>query len=190
MMKKTDMNLYESYLDEQKAVASRTSPVRIYLAIIVFSVLILGAIGIKLLVDNTVVKNKIKDIEAYVNDPKIKDSVTEVNDIQQKIIALNDIDGKVTSIREVLDEIPRYDSEILDILYYERPSDIKYTYLTYEENTVYVEYSSLKPSSASNYALSLQHTNLFADISYEGYGYDILHGVYRGVIKCMLKGGN
>ena len=178
MMKKTDMNLYESYLDEQKAVASRTSPVRIYLAIIVFSVLILGAIGIKLLVDNTVVKNKIKD------------SVTEVNDIQQKIIALSDIEGKVTSIREVLDEIPRYDSEILDILYYERPSDIKYTYLTYEENTVYVEYSSLKPSSASNYALSLQNTNLFADISYEGYGYDTVHGVYRGVIKCMLKGGN
>lgn len=190
MMKKTDMNLYESYLNEQKVAASRTSPVRIYLAIIVFTVLILGAIGIKLFVDNAVVKNKIKDIEAYVNDPLNKDKITEVNDIQQKIVALADIEVKVTSLREVLDQIPRYDSEILDILYYERSSDIKYTSLTYEENTVYVEFSSYKPSSASNYALSLQHTNLFADVSYEGYGYDTEHGVYRGVIRCMLKGGN
>ena len=189
-MKKTDMNLYESYLAEKKAVASRTSPFRIYLAIIVFSVLILGAIGIKLFVDNTVIKNKITEIEAYINDPKIKDKITEVNEIQKKIIALSDIEEEVELIRKVLNQIPMYDSELLDILYYERPSDIRYTTLTYEENTVYVEFSSYKPSSASNYALSLQHTNLFADVSYEGYGYDTVNGVYRGVIKCMLKGGN
>ncbi len=190
MMKKTDMNLYDSYRNEQKAQASHTSPVRLYLAIFIFTALILSAFGVKLFVDNLSLKNKIEAINEYINDPNIKQKVAEINDIQKKLVALDDINARVEKLNEVFADMPRYDSKVLDILYYERPNDIYYTQLSYEENTVYIEFAALRASSASNYALNLQHTDQFADVSYEEYAYDPQYGVYRGVIMCMLKGGN
>ncbi len=189
-MKKTDMNLYERYRLEQKVVASRTSPVRLYLAIIIVAMLLMGAYSVKLLLDNTGVKNKINDINNYLNDSSIKSKIDELNDIQKKLISLNDIDTRIKEIQNVFAYLPRYDSEVLAILYYEKPTDLAYTKITYEQNVVSVEFSTKNPAAASNYALKLQQTNSFADVSYEGYKYDTEYGVYRGEILVMLRGGN
>ena len=106
------------------------------------------------------------------------------------MISLNDIDARIKEIQSIFGYLPRYDSEVLAILYYEKPTDLAYTKISYEQNVVSVEFSTKNPAAPSNYALKLQQTNSFADVSYEGYKFDKEYGVYRGEILVMLRGGN
>lgn len=189
-MKKNDMNLYERYRNEIKVKANKTSPVRLYSGIVIGAILIIGAYGVKLFIDNIVVSNNISDLELYVNDPQIVSKMNDIQQIQNNISRLNEIETSVNEVNAVLDYIPRYDSVILDIIYYEKPAVIQYTSLTYTENTISIAFTAPRSSDASNFALSLQRTKKFADVSYEGYTYDGVANVYRGVIVCILEGEN
>jgi len=189
-MKKNDMNLYERYRSENNIKANYTSPIRLYLAIIIAAVLIVGAYSAKLIIDNLVIKNNITNLEQYVNNTEIVTQMDEISQIQSNISRLNEIETSVSGLNAVLDYIPRYDSVILDIIYYEKPAAITYTTLTYSDNTISIEFTAPKSSDASNFALSLQRTKKFADVSYEGYEYDSVTNLYRGVLVCIMEGEN
>jgi len=182
--------LYERYRNDIKAKTNQTSPIRLYSAIIIGAVLITGAYGVKLFIDNLVISNNIDELEQYVNDPQIVSEMNEIKQIQSNISRLNEIETNVNEVNTVLSDIPRYDSVILNIIYYEKPAAIKYTELTYSDNTISIAFTAPRSSDASNFALSLQRTKKFADVSYDGYTYDSVSKLYRGVIVCILEGEN
>ncbi|MEA5027060.1 hypothetical protein SDC9_121057 [bioreactor metagenome] len=188
MMKKNDMNLYERYRIEKKVESSHTSPVRFYFAVLISVILITAAVGVKLFVDNMLVKDKIAVLEEYVNKTAVVEKMDEAKSIQANINLLADIETRINEILMVIDYIPRYDSTVLNVLYYEKPSSVTYTSISYEKDMISVVFSAKYSSDASNYVLRLQHTAAFADVSYSGYTYDEGYKVYRGTIVCMLKG--
>lgn len=188
-MKKNDMNLLERYRSEQKRKANTTNVFNIYILLILAAILILGAYALKLVLDNNSMRSEIASLKEYVERPAMVEKMQEISKIQENLKVLDDIETEAISLNDVISYRPKFDSKILDVIYYERPTNVKFTLLEYEENTVILSLTSKKPSDFSNYALHLQRTFQFSDVSYEGYTFDKDTGLYTGSIRCIMKGG-
>lgn len=188
-MKKQDMNLLLAYQAEQKRKANKMSPMQVYTIVLIASVLIIGAFAIKLWIDNTMIKNDIETVRAYNENPQIVDRMVNIDRMQSQIKQLDAIKVEAVTLKEVIDFKPRFDSRVLDVLFYEKPSTLKFTKIDYGANTINIEYTSVKVSDVSNYVIHLQRTFSFADVSYQGYEYDTVLGIYSGRINVILKGG-
>ena len=189
-MLKRDMNLLESYRLVQKARNERTSPSVMYLAIILFVALALGTYSLKLYFDNSTLESKIEAIENYINDPLVIKKLNDISTMQENIKQLDSLKAEVISIIDVLDYIPRFDQDILKILFDNLPAGIQITKVSYINSWISLEIMGPYPSDSSNYALRLQRTNFFKDVIYDGYRYDEGLRKYRGTMKIQLKGGN
>jgi len=189
-MKKQDMNLLERYRSEQKKKANTTSPIRIYFILISAAILILGAYALKIVLDNNSMNQEIASITEYIQNPNVVEKMNGIKKIQENIKTLDEIESEVANLDLVIDYRPKFDSKILDVIYYERPTDIKFSFLEFAENTITIEMTGKRPSDFSNYVLRLQRTYKFADVSYAGYAYDKEIGLYTGTVACIMKGGN
>jgi hypothetical protein len=188
-MKKTDMNLLLTYQKEVKRKANQTKPVRLYIILILAAAFILGAYALKVVLDNNSLRNEIASTKSYIEDPKITEKMDEIYRIQADLKTLDEIEAEANLLGEVINFKPKFDSKILDVIYYERPTTVKFNLLEYSENTLVLNMRGTRPSDFSNYALRLQRTYQFADVSYEGYEYDEESKLYVGSIRCIMKGG-
>jgi hypothetical protein len=188
-MKKNDMNLLLTYQKEVKRKANQPKPVRFYIILILAAILILGAYALKVFLDNNSLRNEITSIKNYIENPKITEKMDEIYRIQADLKTLDEIEAEANLLGDVISFKPKFDSKILDLVYYERPTSIKFTLLEYEENTIILNMTGTRPSDFSNYALRLQRTYQFADVSYDGYAYDTEKRIYIGAIRCIMKGG-
>ncbi len=188
-MKKQDMNLLLAYQAEQKRKANKMSPMQVYTIVLIASVLISGAFAIKIWLDNMNVKSEIESIRAYNEDPKIVERMINIDRIQSQLKQLDEIQAEAITLKNVIDYKPRFDSSILDVLYYEKPKMLEFTNIDYASNTVTLDYSTIYVSDVSNYVIHLQRTFSFADVSYSGYTYND-DGTYSGSISVVMKGGN
>jgi hypothetical protein len=188
-MLKKDMNLLESYRYIQKARSEKTSPTTLYLGIIFFVVLILSVYSLKLFFDNSTLENKIVSIEDYINDPFIIRKLNEISTMQENIKQLDSLKAEVVSIIDVLDYIPRFDQEILQILFDNLPEDVTITKVSYIDSWIALEVEGQFPSDSSNYALRLLRTEFFKDVVHEGYKYVSSTRDYVGNLRVQMKGG-
>lgn len=188
-MLKRDMNLLESYRYIQKARSEKTSPTTMYLGIILFVALSLGVFSLKLFFDNAALVNKIVTIEEYINDPMVIRKLNEISTMQSNIKQLDSLKTEVMSIIDVLDYIPRFDQEILQILFDNLPQDVSFTKVLYADSWISLEITGKFASDSSNYALRLQRTEFFKDVVHEGYIYDNVNRSYVGNIRVQMKGG-
>ncbi len=188
MMKKNDMNLLESYRSDQKKKANTTNVFNIYIILIIAAVLIMGAFSLKLVLDNNSMRNELNSLKNYIDSPTVVNKINELNKIQEDLKTLDEIQAEAVSLGDVIRYMPKFDSKILDVVYYEKPKEISFTLLEFEENTVILNMTGKRPSDFSNYALRLQRTYQFADVSYDGYTYDKDLALYTGSIRCIMKG--
>jgi len=189
-MKKQDMNLLLTYKAELQRKANKISPIKMYVVIIISAALIVGAFAVKLVLDNINIKNEIESVQNYINSPNVVEKMSELSKINENIQLLDEIETEALTLKDVIDYKPHFDSKILDVIYYERPSTIKFTDIDYKANEVSLEYTAKNVSDVSNYVLKLQRTYSFEDVSYNGYVYDDELKLYTGTIVCLLKGGN
>ena len=187
-MKKTDMNLLARYREINKLKANRTSAGRMYIAIFLAALLLIGAYSVKLFIDNSLLKSDIQELQSYVESPNVIARMNEVATLQDNLKKLDAMSDDLNSINEVLGEIPRFDSSVLSILYSTRPTNVRFESVSYEGSAVVINFYGPRPSDASNYVLRLKRTNYFKDVIYNGYSFD--GEVYRSSIRCVLKGGN
>lgn len=187
-MKKQDMNLLLVYKAEQKRKANKISPVRLYSIILIATILIVSAFALKLAIDNMLINDEINETRAYIESPDIVEKMNDISKIKEDIKLLDEIQIEATSLKNVIDYKPRFDSKILDVVFYERPDTIKFSSIEYRENIISLYYSAKNVSDVSNYVLRLQRSFSFADVSYEGYEYDSDSGKYTGVVNCLMKG--
>lgn len=188
-MLKKDMNLLESYRQIQKARSEKTSPSVMYLGIVLFVALALGIYSLKLFFDNSTIESKIVSIENYINDPLVIRKLNEISTMQSNIKQLDSLKVEVIGIIDVLDYIPRFDQEILQILFDNLPEDININKVSYIDSWISLEIVGGFASDSSNYALRLQRTEFFKDVIHEGYKYDETSRRYIGNLKVQMKGG-
>jgi hypothetical protein len=188
-MLKRDMNLLESYRYIQKARSEKTSSTTMYLGIVLFVALSLGVYSLKLFFDNSTLETKIISIENYINDPLVIRKLNEISTMQTNIKQLDSLKAEVISIIDVLDYIPRFDQEILQILFDNLPEDVGITKVSYIDAWISMEVTGQFASDSSNYALRLQRTEFFKDVVHEGYKYETASRSYVGNIRVQMKGG-
>jgi hypothetical protein len=109
--------------------------------------------------------------------------------MQANIKQLDSLKTEVVSIIDVLDYIPRFDQEIIQILFDNLPENISITKVSYIDGWISLEVSGQFPSDSSNYALRLQRTEFFKDVIHEGYKYETASRSYIGNIRVQMKGG-
>jgi hypothetical protein len=188
-MLKKDMNLLESYRYIQKARSEKTSSTTMYLGIVLFVALSLGVYSLKLFFDNSTLESNIGLIEEYINDPLVIRKLNEISIMQDNIKQLDSLKAEVASIIDVLDYIPRFDQEILQILFDNLPENVGITKVSYIDSWISMEVTGQFASDSSNYALRLQRTEFFKDVVHEGYKYDATLRSYIGNLKVQMKGG-
>lgn len=189
-MKKLDINLLVPYKAELTRKANKISPLRLYFIILIATILIVGAYALKLTLDNISVNDEITETRAYIESPTVSEKMNDLSKIQENLNLLDQIEIEATTLKDVIDYKPRFDSKILDIIYYERPNTIKFSNIDFSSNMISLDYSTKNVSDVSNYVLRLQRTYSFADVSYEGYAYNEDTKTYTGIIVCLMKGGN
>lgn len=189
-MKKQDMNLLARYEEVNKIKASQYSDKKIFVIVVVVTVLILGAFSAKLFIDNSLIKNDIETIEGYINDPNIQQRLANVNQLQEDLDQIEVMLEEVNSINEVFEANARFDSEVLNTLYYTQPYRVELENITYKDGLLSVIISGVHSYDASNYVLRLLDTGYFKTVKYSGYVYSESEGRYFATLQCLLKGGN
>ena len=189
-MKKTDMNLLARYREINKLKANRTSPGKVYLAVFLAAFLLIAAYSTKLWIDNSLLKQDIRELQNYVESPNVIARMNEVATLQDNLKKLDTMTDELKSIDEVLGSIPRYDSAVLSVFYSTRPVGVRFDSINYTGSSVVVSINGPRPSDASNYVLRLQRTGFFKDVQYTGYNFNDGASMYSSTITCILKGGN
>jgi len=188
-MNKKDMNLLLRYREIYKERSSQSSPTRIYLAILLVTFLILGAISISLWLNKVALEQDIVDLNNYVNSSDVLQKMDEVKQLQTNIESLNSLIDQTISINDVFDSAVRFDSEALSVIQASRYTGISFDSLSYAKGILYINISGTKASDASNYVLRLLRENYFKHVDYSGYTYDATDLVYRSTIRCTMFGG-
>jgi len=186
-MKKTDMNLLDSYRRVTKIQANKDAANRIYVAIFIGSILIMGAFWIKLLIDNSFIKQDIKSVELYVNDPQILAKAAEADQLNAEIKALETISLELENANAAFDYMPRLDSGLIYLILDERPGTVSVNNISFSGDRITLDITGTRVYSVSDYVLRLKRLNYFQDVQYNGY---ILGGfAYNSSINLILEGG-
>lgn len=186
---KHDMNLLLSFQAELKYKKNQTSSAKLYLAIILASLLILSAYAVSLILDSMRYARQIETLEAFINSPSTLQKLSDVNHAQDNLVRLDQIESQVDVLNKSLEDVPRFSSEILNLIIKFKPDAVHVDKLEFNLSYVMIDFHEHLSSTAAQYVLDLQESNAFLDVSYVGYVYDPLKKIYTGKIMVSLKGG-
>lgn len=189
-MKKNDMNLLERYQEIHKERTNRFSASRIYIVILVGTLLILSALTVQFWLTENGLKSDITTLRQYNESAQVKTKMAEIAVLKENVKSLDTMLAEVKSINAVFDSAVRFNSYTLDVLYSTLPSNVKFTAITYSEGVVKVDVSGTRPSDFSNYTLRLINEAYFKSVTYTGYSFDDGATIYNATIECVMKGGN
>lgn len=179
-----DINLLEAYKKQTQVRTSRSSG-RIYLVIFLATALILGALTIKLLIEQRLLDNQVNQLQEYVNNPTRQERLREVEKMQADIDSLEVMEDEISGLSHVMDLIPRYNRRVINTLDVVKPAGITIQSIDYDGSWVHVNVTADFLPSMSNYALALERTGQFEEVYYDGYSAG--DGVYTSTIHVALK---
>ncbi len=188
-MKKNDMNLLLRYQEIHKERTNKFSASRIYIVIVMGTLLILGALTVQFWLTENGLKSDISTLRQYNESAQVKTKMAEIAVLKENVKSLDTMLEEVKSINAVFDSAVRFDSYTLDILYSKLPTNVKFTGITYSEGVVKVDVSGTRPSDFSNYAIRLKNESYFKSVTYSGYTFDPTGNLYSATIECVMKGG-
>ena len=110
----------------------------------------------------------------------------EVEKMQSDIESLRVMGEDITGLRHVMGQIPRYNRKVINAIDVVRPAGVKILSIDYDGAWVHLDVTAEFLPSMSNFALSLERTNQFEEVYYDGYSAS--NGVYSGMIHVALKG--
>lgn len=188
-MIKNDMNLYARYQEIHKAKAAQYSPNKTYMALLLILFLLAGAYSLKLFLDRSLLQSDVNELQEYVSNPTVIARLNEIAILQENIKRLDEMVTEVGSINEVLQSAVRFDSTALNVLFYNRPSNVQFQNISFQQGELFVVITGPRPSDPSNYVLRLQRENYFKEVTYTGYVLDAENDNYTTTIRLVMKGG-
>jgi Tfp pilus assembly protein PilN len=186
-MKKQDMNLLESYQKLNKLRENKGATGRIYVMIFIGSLLIASAYYFTLFIQNTTLKQSIKDLEAYLSSPQVVDRSIEADKLNADIRKLEEILKEVQNAQDIFDLQPKFSSQTMNLLIAERPGTVKFNSVSFTGDAITLEISGTRVYSVSDYVMRLRRLEVFQEVQYSGY--DFANGFYNSNVVIILKGG-
>lgn len=190
-MKKSNINLMESYLAIEKRKSSKTDRVKILTMILVGIILISAAYAAKLIVENIFIEDNIKTVSNYVNDVKIQQKVALIDEKQRKITDLNQIDAILTELNASFDLMPRINTLTLNLITSNLPAGTSLSSLSFDGQLFTILVFSPDFTRPSEFAINLRNSDFFEEVQYLGYSSISGPGTarYLGKINAILKVG-
>lgn len=186
-MRNNDINFVDVYRAQGKEKRESNTPGKIYLAVFLITVLLLGGVWISLLLDQRMLDNQVEKLESYLNDSSRVSRMNEVEKMRTDVASLGAMEAELSSLNEVMDVIPRFDRQVFNVLYLNRPTNVELQSVEYDGSIVMVNVRAKSVADMSNYALILERTNFFETVYYVGYTAGEA-GAYEGVMNVALRG--
>ena len=187
-MKKQDMNLLARYNEINKTRASQYSDRKLYTVIVLILVILLGGYSIKLFIDNTLLNRSINELRDFVEDPNTVARLKYIDELQEDVQQIDIMLNEVESINQVFNVAIRYDSQVLNVIYYMQPDRVNLESISYQEGILSISITGPNAYDASNYVLRLINSGYFNSVRYAGYQYNESDGLYYTTLQCYLKG--
>ena len=190
-MKKSNINLMESYSVIEKRKSAKTDRVKVLSLLLIGVMLISGAFAAKLFIDNYFLKENIKTVSNYVNDTEIQRKVALIDLKQKKIQDLNKIDAILTELNASFEVFPRINTLTLNMITSNLPVGTTLKSITYDSQWFTIYVYSLDYTKPSTFASNLRNSEYFEDILYQGYTSESVGGTLRyvGKVVAVLKVG-
>jgi len=190
-MKKSNINLMESYSVTEKRKSAKTDRVKVLMMLLIGLLLIMGAFTAKLFIDNIFLKEDIKSVSAYVNNIDIQRKVALLDQKQQKIQDLNKIDTILAELNTSFDVLPRINTLTLNMLTSTMPLGTSLKSVTFDGQWFTVLIYCQDYGKPSEYAVNLRNSDYFEQVIYEGYTSEAFGGTVRyiGKVIAILKVG-
>lgn len=185
-MNHKDINFVELYRLQGREKKESNTPGKIYLAVFLIATLLLGALTVKLLLDQQILQENVSKLETYINNSQRQSQMTEITKLQRDVDNLNTMEAELADLNNILAQIPRFDRQVLNVVTLNKTDDIEIMSVNYDGEWLTVSTRSEFLTSMSNYALKLEESGKFEDVLYTGYSAD--SGFYNGEIRLGLKG--
>lgn len=181
-----DINFVEIYKVKDKRVKESNTPGKIYIALFFFTVLLMGGVTLRLVLDQKTLDNQIAELQEYVTNPGRVMKLADIEKMQKDMANLDDMEAELTDLNTIMDMIPRFDRKVMNVLILNAPQDLEIMTINYDGEWVELNVISDYLPSMSNYALNLERSGMFEEVYYQGYTASANH--YEGTINIALKG--
>ena len=187
-MQKHDMNLLDRYNDVHKERSKEFSPARVYIIFLSILCLLLSAFAIRFWLEESMLKGDVKELKSYNQSAVVLSKLAEIDRLKKNINSLDELLSETKEINAVLDASVRFDSIVLEILYYELPKNVGFEAISFSQGVLSIELRATRASDFSNYLLRLERESYFKEVTYESYSYDTSTGLYYSTMRCVMKG--
>jgi Tfp pilus assembly protein PilN len=189
-MQKHDMNLLERYNEIHRERSKKFSPARVYIVILLGLLLIFSAVSVRFWIQESMLKSDVESLKNYNNSLAVQAKLAEIETLKKNIKFLDQLLSETKSINTVFEEAIRFDSPILEILYYELPDNVGFEAISFSQGVITIELHATKASDFSNYVLRLERGYYFKDVTYDSYTFDSSNSRYYSTVRCVMKGEN
>ena len=134
---------------------------------------------------------KLKDLESYINDPGIKEQITEYDAMYNNMAEMGRIQGGVDILRDDLDSYPIPDSSINKaILEAAKKYDVSVDFNSYNASSGIFSITASSPEveDINQFIAELMSMDIFENVNYTGYSLSSDGTRWQINVVCTLAG--
>lgn len=186
-MKKQNINLLDNYLLSEKKRKNQGSRSLNFIAIMLVTVLLLGAYSLSLYLQDANLKDSNTELTNYTTDPALLRQIAASVEKQRQLTDLKEILDDLKSLNAAFAAMPELDSEVIGLINSCLPPDTKILTIEFDGQWLTLTTSSVNYLRPSEFARNLRNTGTFEEVNY--YGYTSSTGRYVGTVLVALKVG-
>lgn len=184
---KKKMNLYKKY-QQNSSRHQAVGKVGTYGVILFISVLIMAALGFRLMFENSLLNGEIDSIKSTLNNPNNQKKFEEANLISKENEALSTLKESLSEINQVFDKKSGISSQVLIELQMDSPSGVSIEDININGSHVTLKFQTKDRLKSSEYVSNLKENVFFKSVKYHGYEYNDSNKNYTGTVELVLRG--
>ena len=179
---KNDINFFDAYRENAKAKNYDLKPIIIYAISFLIIIITLFA-GIK--ITDAVVQKNTDAIYNELEDPKMKETLQEVNNNVTKNTLLYSYLGLIKKADSNIDKLRKVDSEMLKAIASSTPLSVTLESMNISAGGVTLNCKTTKFMDQSLYIQQLAKTKVFSEITSDNITYNKDESLYRFSLRCL-----
>ena len=185
-----DIDFLASQRQLQEMGSSERGSLYFYLLILLGVVLIVGALTVKLKLDEAQLRKQIADLDNNLTNPTNVEKMTQASQLKNDISKLRQIKAMIEEGVVVLDEIGSFSIDPMVNAVSLKPAGISLDYFNYSNSLFSINAHATDYTLFSGYATLLQDSDVFGTVNYSGYVYDVTNKYYTVTYVCTMENGD
>ena len=184
---KKKMNLYKKY-QQNSSRHQAVGKVGTYGVVLFISVLIMAALGFRLMFENSLLTGEIDSLKMTLDNPSNQKKFEEANKISKENEALSTLKESLSEINQVFDKKSGISSQVLIELQMDSPSGVSIEDIDINGSHVTLKFQTKDRLKSSEFVSALKENVFFKSVQYHGYEYNDSNENYTGTVELVLRG--